>query len=252
MKENNLTLEQAAAAAKKSGKSQMWKNALATTLGLAVGGTATAAIIGGKPDPDMPVEEPEKEEPKAEVHHEAAPKARPAQHAEPTPEPQPAKELPEYVIYEQGIITTANGSQQHVGFGITANGRDCMIVDNDLDGMADLFYEDVTGNLVFEEAEVTNLHTGNIHVSMNHLPGIENSMADSNVTVDDNTYVVVADDNNVNIDRPENDDELIAVVDGDDTLPDYTDDTVTAAPDDNANMMADTPDVANIDDPIIA
>lgn len=251
MKENNLTLEQAAAAAKKSGKSQMWKNALATTLGLAVGGTATAAILSGEDTPVVPEEDPNKDKPDTEVHHEAAPKARPVHHAD-TPEPQPAKELPEYIIYEQGIITTANGSQQHVGFGITANGRDCMIVDNDLDGRADLFYEDVSGNLVFEEAEVTNLHTGNIHISMNHLPGIEDSLADNNVPVDDNTFVVVADDTTVSIDKPENDDEMIAVVDGDDTLPDYTDDSMPMAAEDNSNMLAETPDVAPIDDPVIA
>lgn len=123
----------------------------------------------------------------------------------------PNSGLPNYTIVEEGIVDTEDGGQAHVAFGYTEDGHLCAVIDGDMDGLGDVFFVDVNDDQNIEESELINLHEANITVQMEELPIIP-------------VEEPPVEDPLVDVGEPQNDDELIGQLEGDDKLPDYTQD----------------------------
>lgn len=240
MNKENLTLEQRAKNAVKSNKSQAWKVAVISAMGLAVGGGVAAATILPKDDDnvdeaeDAKQEEQEKDVEIVQNHSHVTNNT--------TPKPAPVDNgdddvsLPDYIVYEQQVVTLTNGSQAEVAWGVTENGNDCVLIDDDMDGRANRFIEDTNSDGLIEKAETIDLADNDIAISMEHLPSLDITV----VVPEENSNLeayVVDDDPNVNIDS----DDIVDV----DFNPDFnTTDTYDVASNDdivadpNDNIMA--------------
>lgn len=242
MEKKNLTLEQRAKEASKSKKSQAWKVAVVSALGLTAGASSVYAYNHYKKDDEPVVEEDKKEEevtivPKASTeHHASHTSAHAAKHESHDDDVQVA--LPKYFVYEQEIITQENGSQIEVAYGLTDKLHDCVLVDDDLDGKADRFIEDVNGDGVVETAETIDLAQSDIHVSMDNLPELA-YVEEVTVTTDDTNLeaYVVDDDPNVNIDS---DDQIDAEIDPEKEMSDITSSYDMASTDDTGADATET------------
>lgn len=234
MNKENLTLEQRAKNAVKSNKSQAWKVAVVSALGLTIGGGAAAAAIIGKKDDTINQEEEVKQE-EQEKEVEVVASHAPTSHAPKAEQADKGDEevsLPEYVVYEQEVVTLPNGSQAEVAWGITENGNDCVLIDDDMDGRANTFIEDTNNDGLVANAETVDLADNDIAISMEHLPSLDITIVVPEETENLEAYVV-DDDPSVNIDS----DDVIDV----DFNPDYnTTDTYDVAS--NNDIIADPND----------
>lgn len=206
MNKDNLTLEQRAKNAVKSNKSQAWKVAVVSALGLTIGGgVAAAAILHPDQDPE-PTPDEEKEQEQADKDVEVVNNVTPSNHSN-NSHPHVNHDdhndhddvaLPDYLVYDQEVVTLENGSQIEVAWGVTENGRDCVIIDEDMDGKANSFIEDANGDGLVENAETIDLADNDITVSMEHLPSLDLTVVYTDT--DSDMAYVVDDDPNVNID----------------------------------------------------
>lgn len=264
---------------KNSEKSQAWKIAVATALGLVGGSVATYAIVSGlgKDDNgnhqaiDIPgddkkgnnddntneVTEQKVDDDAAQAaaprqtvvhnhvnhthHHYHAAQASQQAHQEPAPEPADAV-LPGYTIFDHDIYTLENGGQMDVAFGVTERGHYCVLYDTDLDGLANTFFEDKNDSGYFSPDEGINLSDNGIVLSMNHLPGdqIDIIVPDEPVIIEDVAVVVPVEDSTAFEGDAVVDDGTVA----DSALPDYTNDADLG----QDNSMAQADDLATGDD----
>lgn len=169
MEQKNQTLEQRAKAAAKDQKSQAWKVAVVSALGLTVGAGTTYAAIH-HPTSAASKEE-EKEDKVATNSTSKHPTTKEASHT--TDYDEHNGGIPKYMVYDQETVILPNGSQVQVAMGVTVNGTNCAIVDNDMDGKANVFYEDVNHDGLIENCEMTDLAKNDIAISMDHLPSID-------------------------------------------------------------------------------
>lgn len=255
--ETNNTQNERVNELKRKGMPQEWKTAMAAAVGFVGGGGVAYAIENlPKDGPEEPVQTDEPEKPEVKVVEVVEVEHKVIHHYEPEPKPEPEPtSLPGYIIVEEEIVTTANGGQMHVAYGVTEEGHLCMLVDEDMDGMADTFYVDTNDNGQIDDGklETISLTDNHIHVNMNYLPMAE---IDDPLVVDDPV-----------IPEPEPGEEVIIAENKPEEMPDYIDDAVTASneadPDsgeepvedfDNNAMLApemDPIDDTVIDDPVI-
>jgi len=170
MKAENATMEQHAKSAVKSEKSQAWRRAMVAALGVTVGAGASAAVI------NWPLIKPDETEKAGEENKDAAANAaKPATsgHAAQAKHEHEDVSLPDYYVYDQEVVTAENGSQAEYAWGWTTTGHNCLIVDSDMDGKGNYFYEDKNGDGFVENTEVTDLAKADITLSMEHLPEME-------------------------------------------------------------------------------
>lgn len=242
MNQNNQTLEQKAKNFKNSEKAQAWKTAVAAALGMTVGAGSVYAAEAILNDDQAPIPEPiEKDEDVTVVENqpEAAGKTEIHNHYHNAPAPnhdshQEAHHasLPGYVITEHEILTDANGSQAEVAYGFTDDGHLCAIYDNDMDGIANLFYEDTNDSGLFDPSEGINLADNDLVVSMNHLPNDYSDFHAEGTVIEEYTVVVPV-ENTVLLEGQEVvDSETLA----DSNLPEYTNDTDLAQSDDMSGV----------------
>lgn len=202
MNKENLSMEQRAKNAAKSNKSQVWKKAVLSTLGLATAGVAAAAILHHDPEPEPiePIDDPTKADADKDVVVVGGNSHTGNSHGHShISHHDDDVSLPDYLVYNQEVVTLENGGQMEVAWGVTENGRDCVIIDDDMDGKANRFIEDINDDGLVENAETINLADNDIVVSMEHLPSLDVTVVVPDTTDNDIAYVVDADPN-VNID----------------------------------------------------
>lgn len=237
MNKENLTLEQRAKNAVKSNKSQAWKVAVVSALGITVGGGVAAAAIL-KPDTPIDQKDDEKQAEQEKDVEVVNNNSHVTSHTPRTGHVDKGDDdvsVPEYIVYDQEVVTLPNGSQAEVAWGVTENGNDCVLIDDDMDGRANTFIEDTNNDGLVEKAETIDLADNDIAISMEHLPSLDITVV---VPEDNNDLAYVVDDDpNVNIDS----DDVVDV----DFNPDYnTTDTYDVASNDdivadpNDNIMA--------------
>lgn len=169
MEKEKQTLEQRAKAAAKDQKSQAWKVAVVSALGLTVGAAGTYAAIH-HPIPEIKEEE-KKEDATSTTPKHATSKA--ASHTTDHDDSSHNVSIPKYMVYEQETVILPNGSQAQVAWGVTERYTDCVLVDSDMDGKANMFYEDINRDGLIENCEITDLAKNDIAISMEHLPSID-------------------------------------------------------------------------------
>lgn len=170
MEKEKQTLEQRAKAAAKDQKSQAWKVAVVSALGLTVGATGTYAAIHPTHD-EKEEEQNQKEDAISSTSKHTTSKV--ASHTTDHDDSSHSVSIPKYVVYDQETVILPNGSQAQVACGVTDRHTDCVLVDNDMDGKANLFFEDINHDGQIENCEITDLAKNDIAISMEHLPSVD-------------------------------------------------------------------------------